>query len=678
MGKIMADEQDIILLADRYEIRSSERLPHLDSPGALAYAVFDRDDQAAKVFALIPPAHLRCRAFLYAIETVNSNNMLWPRRAGIVDWPISGSGEDTVWGRRPALIFLQPGGERVMANAKAPVPMFSESQIFKQVLEPVLHALTNMGPSGATHRAIRPDNLFYQLGNEGAVILGECFSMPPGYGQSVLFETIENAACLPCGRALGTQADDLYALGVLLLMLHLGRNPTAGMTDEQIIQAKVNLGSFAALAGREKLPAALAELLRGLLNDRSSERWSLRTVESWLQGQHYSTVLPHLPQRATRTIVFAGVEHVNKPSLGHAMVYHWTDAIALVEQPEFDLWLRRSFNDEKAGDMLTRIRSVSQNYGPPSGMRDRLVGRIVAHLIQPGPICFKDIRVSLTGIGTLLADVIDNRELVNQFAEMMRGKIHQAWIQEQPGMRPEQISAMRPLEDAETYIERTGTGYGIERVLYELEPRTPCRSPLIADFYVTDLKDLLPALDAALPGLDADTKPMDRHIAAFIAANLKRSLDRELAELNNAASPGETALAILHLLAIVQGVHPTSKLQNLAQAMRELLQPSLSSFHLAGTRERISKQVDRHLATCDFGAVLLLFDPEGAARRGDEIGFAAAKHAYINKSKEVAWIENGGLTEPVRIRNIAHRTAAMSSALLASVGIAALTLITLL
>jgi hypothetical protein len=101
-------------------------------------------------------------------------------------------------------------------------------------------------------------------------------------------------------------------------------------------------------------------------------------------------------------------------------------------------------------------------------------------------------------------------------------------------------------------------------------------------------------------------------------------------------------------------------------------------FHLASTRERIAKQVDRHLTACDFGAVLMLFDPEGGARRGDEIGFRAARNAYANKAKLVAWIENGGMTEPMRIRHIAQRTAAVGSALIASAGIAVLTLATLL
>lgn len=674
----MADEHDSILLADRFEILATDRLPHLDSPGAEAFVARDRHDSAADLFALIPPGHLACRAFAYPIHQVHSTHMLWPLSAGIVDWPISGHGEDAVWGRRPALIFPQPAGERLAVAGKGTVPAFAEPQLLKYVLEPVLHALRDMGPSGATHRAIRPDNLFYQLGTSGAVVLGECFSMPPGHGQGAMYETIENAGCLPMARAPGNVADDLYALGALLLTLYLGRNPMAGMTDEQIILAKINYSSFTAMAGREKLPPSLAELLRGLLNDKVAERWTIRSVEGWLMGQHYNPVMPYLPQRASRPINFAGNDHVNKPSLGHAMSWHWQAAVQLVELPDYDLWMRRSFNDEKALETLHRIRSVAQNSGPSSSMRDRLVARTIAHLAQPGPICYKDLRFSLNGIGTLLSDIIDQQDLLNQFGDMMRARIHQAWIQEQPSLRPEQIQALRPLDDAEKFVDRPGYGYGIERVLYELAPQTPCRSPLISDFYVTDLRDLLPALDAAMPALDPGTKPMDRHISAFMAANLKRSLDRELAQLNNAVTAADMALAILHLLAIVQGVHPTTNLPNLAEAMHELLQPSLSLFHLASTRERIAKQVDRHLKACDFGAVLLLFDPEGAARRGDEIGFAAARNAYANKAKEIAWIENGGLTNPARVRLIAQRTSAVGSALMASAGIAVLTLATLL
>jgi len=151
-----------------------------------------------------------------------------------------------------------------------------------------------------------------------------------------------------------------------------------------------------------------------------------------------------------------------------------------------------------------------------------------------------------------------------------------------------------------------------------------------------------------------------------------------MAALNNATTDSDQAIAILHLLAIVQGVHPNPKLPHLAQAVRDLLQPAIVSFHLAGTRDQLQKQVDRQVNACDFGAMLVLFDPEGALRRGDEIGFAAAKHAYRQKAKEVAWIEDGGLTDSDRVRFIAHRSAAVTSSLVASIGLAIFTMMMVL
>ncbi len=674
----MAEDSDNILLGGRYEILPNERLPHLDSPGVMAYAVRDQQDHGKQVFALIAPGHLPCRAFQHATHTGNPLTVLWPLSTGIVDWPISGEGEDVVWGRRPALVFAIPAGERVLSGTNGALPQWTESQLTKQVLQPVAKALRDISAMGATHRAIRPDNLFYQLGNDGAIMLGECFSMPPGFAQPALFETIDSGSCLPYGRSVGTQADDLYALGVLCLIFYLGRNPLAGMSDEQVVLTKINYGSFAALAGREKLPPSLTEMLRGLLNDKVTERWSLRTLESWLEGQHFNPVLPYLPQRASRPFTFAGSDHFNKPSLGHAMAWHWSEAISAVEQPDFENWLRRSFNDEKIGESLIKIRALSQGYGPAATLRDRLVGRLIVLLGQPVPICYRDIRVSLTGLAVMLAELLDKQDLLNQFGEMLRAKLPQAWIGEQASLRPEQIQALKPLDEAEKYIDRAGYGYGIERALYELDATMPCRSALIADYYVTHLRDLLPALDAAMPGQESGARPMDRHIAAFIAVGLKRSIDREMAALNNATTESAQAIAVLHLLAIVQGVHPNIKLPHLAQTVKEMLQPAIASFHLASTREHLQKQVDRHVNTCDFGAMLVLFDPEGALRRSDEIGFGAAKQAFRNTVKEMTWIEDGGLTNPERVRLISHRSAAVTSSLMASISLAIFTMLMVL
>ena len=84
----MADDQ--ILLEGRYEIAADARLPKLDSPGVEAFAVNDREEPGRPMFALIAPSHLPCRYF--AIQTKKPPSdapVMWPRAAGVVDWPVT-------------------------------------------------------------------------------------------------------------------------------------------------------------------------------------------------------------------------------------------------------------------------------------------------------------------------------------------------------------------------------------------------------------------------------------------------------------------------------------------------------------------------------------------------------------------------------------------------------------
>src|SRR5262245_8754121 len=106
----MADDQ--ILLDGRYEIAAGERVPESGSPGGEAIAVHDRNEPGRPMFALMPPGHLPCRYFnLLTKKPPSDAPVVWPRAAGVVDWPVNRAGGGAiVWGRRPALIFDAPKG----------------------------------------------------------------------------------------------------------------------------------------------------------------------------------------------------------------------------------------------------------------------------------------------------------------------------------------------------------------------------------------------------------------------------------------------------------------------------------------------------------------------------------------------------------------------------------------
>jgi len=673
----MADDQ--ILLDGRYEIAADARLPKFDSPGVEAFAVNDRNEPGRPMFALVTPAHLPCR-YLGTITKKPPSDapVMWPRGGGVIDWPMAQNGGRTVWGRRPALIFDVPKGARVFGGEAPPPQPMTEAQLVRNIVAPLMAAIHEMTQLGIPHRAVRPGNLFYQSNNQGPVMLGECFSMPPGHAQPALYETIENAIADPLGRGPGLNADDLYALGVLILQLHVGRDPTEGMSEEEVISAKITAGSFAALAGREKLSTSMAEILRGLLNDKQQDRWTMRHLDAWSTGQHFTPTMPYLPQRASRPIRFGDVDHMNKPALANAMSRRWPDTMKLVDSSDFDNWLKRSFNDDKVAEVMARFGLWAANHGPTSAVKDRYISRLIIWMNAQSPICYRDIRVNVTGLATMLAHALDKQPLMNQVVELIRGRLPQVWLNEQPALNADQLQCRRILEEVEKHIEKPNIGQGAERSLYELDALVPCRSPMIADFYVINMRDLLPAIDAALPGLPEGTIPMDRHIAAFIGAHLRRSIDRELNAIGQANEEADRRVAILRLLATVQQTFPNRKLPRLADAVITMLAPALNSFHHATVRTDAEKRMIKLGKECDFAGLALLFDPSGPYRRSDDLGFTAAKRAYAALRREEQWLEKGGLTHPERTRLIGQRAAAVSAAFIASAAVAAYSVYALL
>jgi len=667
----MADNSDQVMLRDRFEIKPGTRLSQFDQGAALAYAVEDHSQNGRKLFALIAPGTVPCRG-LNLPERRSQIPMLWPEASGIVDWPVSSQG-GTVWGRRPALVYQQPAGERMLKDPGLPLPTLTEQVIARTIIKPALAVLKELNQLGVTHRAIRTSNMFYAAGNSGEVVFGECFATTPGSDQPAVYETVENGVANRMGRAPGSPADDLYALGVMVLFLHMG-NALHAQSDEQIIAAKINFGTFSALTAGEKVSPTMAELLRGLLSDKVSDRWTLKNIEMWMLGQYFNPVLPNLPQRATRPLRLGGGEHMNRPAVAEAMALHWDEALSNLDNGTVESWLKRGFNDEKVLEPLQTIRALAMSHGPSTGAKHRHVSRLIQFMGPNLPICYKSIRVSATALGSMLAAVIDQPPLRTEFVEMLRGKLPQGWVDHQPKLTPELAAVRRVLDTVEKVIERPGPGYSVERVLYELDSGMPCRSELIGDFYVTSLKDLLPAIDAALPGAEAGTVPMDRHIAAFAAAKLSKPIERELTLLANPADQSGYRMGVLRLIAALQRQHPNHDLPRLAETMLTLLKPVVDSFHRIEARSDVRNKLERCTAQSDFVQMAELLDEDGAYRMSDIQGFEQAKATYAILEQEAQWLEAGGLTSPEKIAASARVSSAITSAFIASGALAAFTI----
>jgi hypothetical protein len=655
------------MLGGCYSLLPDVPLPRFDSPHAEAYEARDLRQPIRPHFVLVCRRGLLPRVdILDRVSRIERTSMLKPLQWGVIDWLPAG-------GRRFAIVFEQPGGERVLGDAPDEFVPIRPEDIRQKViarLEPLLQELSERVIS---HRAIRPDNLFYTDDSRDTVVLGECVSAPPGLAQEVIYETIENGMAEPPGRGPGTPADDLYAFGVLLAVLLTGEIPCVGMTDQEIVAAKLKQGSYAVLCGRTRIPLSVLEPLRGLLCDDPAERWTAGDLKAWLGGRQQTPKIAALPPKATRPFRFAEAEHLDSRSLAYAMANDWPDAGQSLRDGKIVEWVLRSLGDEPQAQLIGNTLRRRQYAAADDGSSDdRTVSRVLMALDPKAPVRYKGLAVNIEGLGAALAIDYHRPEKVQLFAAMMRGRLPLAWFDAQPSNRPEFLSVKKLIEQTGSFLALTHPGFGMERCLYHLNPEWPCQSALLAQEYVYQAEDLLPALER-LAGRGLPTgEPVDRHVAAFCAARSRHVPERLLNNLA-AESAAVRHLAMLQILADIQQRTGPSRLPALSRWFASLLAPAIDEYRNRPYRKQLVEEVARVVEEGDLSELSILFD-NPAARKADEQGFTLAQARHRQTANQITWLEQGGLSGPDNVLRVSRQAASVLSAVLSGVLLVVLTL----
>ena len=221
--------------------------------------------------------------------------------------------------------------------------VWHDLDLLHNLLRPVAHALERLHARHVTHRGIRPANLFRARADE-MVTLGCAWAAPAASLQPAIFEPPYVAMCLAGGRGEGSIADDVYALGVTLLVLATGRVPMAGMDDATIIRRKLEMGSFAALAEGERLSPAIGDLIRGMLAEDPDHR-PPPVLLADPAAARARRVAARPPPRAQRSVQLGAIAATNLRMLSRAIAAEPVDGVRLLRSGAVELWLRRSLGD---------------------------------------------------------------------------------------------------------------------------------------------------------------------------------------------------------------------------------------------------------------------------------------------------------------------------------------------
>ncbi len=658
----IGNPDDKAILAGRFRIHPNKPIPALDSPMATAFEANDLRVTARSLFALVCRPELTARIdIIPQLARMLRLAMVAPVDGGVLSWPETG-------GRRFAIVFERNFGERVLTSPEATITPVREDHLIRLVMQPLMSTIKDLESRFITHRAIRADNLFYKDVTQNEVVLGECVSAPPAISQPALYEPIESAIAMPSCRGAGKSTEDLYAFGVMLAILLNGGNPVKHMSDEEIIADKIARGSYSALIGQSRVSLKLMEPLRGLLCDDPKERWTAVNLESWLGGQQLSPKQPMLPTRAVRAMTFVGKEYWTKPALSYAMGRNWREAGDLITSGELEGWIRRALSDDEGADAVRDAVMAS------SDRADTLIARILMVLEPTHPIRYKYYAANIDGIPAGFAADFHNQEIRQTFVEFMKAKLPQTFLQFQSKGRSDLAALMKSFDMMSYFTESSQLGGGLERALYESNPGWPCQSPLVADYYVTDVDDLLPALDKVAQHGTPDTGPVDAHIAGLCAARMNSLPDRILKELNS-TEPATHQLGVLHVLAEVQRKHGNKQtFPALSAWVARLIRPIINSYHNRAYRQRLASELDRASNSGDLMEILFLIDSMGA-RSQDTVGFKKARKDYSDCVQGITWLENGGLTSVAYVQAKCQQASTIVAAIISGFTIIGLTLI---
>lgn len=623
-----------IIVRDRFTIYCDKPIPSLDMPNAQAFEVSDRKQEGRPLYALIcKPEMLPRVSVMRVLKGHEMAHMLHMVDWGIAEWP-------PIDRKCVIVIYHRPLGGRLMDSLSGSAKRIPDHMFPKTVIKPLADALIELGQKGITHRAIRPDNLYYMDEAQTNIVLGDCVTSVPACDQPVVLETIESGMCMPTARGSGTFADDMYAFGASLLMLAIGRNALHGVPEHEIIRRKIKDGSYSTLVGDERMPVSLIECFRGLLTDDVEQRWKPENIELWLAGKRLTPVQARSEPQAQRAFKFADQEFHSIRPLSYAMYMNWDKAATIIADGSLEIWIRRGLEVTDLADAIaSAIKNSRAMPGQAKDQEELMISRVLMALDPRAPVRTRDFRVSLEGVGGALAIAMLAKQKLQPFTDFINRELWRHWVAAQTKYNADNMQWETVFKDLRNYMKDPNSGAGIERCVYELNEWMPCLSPLIADQYVMEVKAVLPALEVVSKTANTKMWPVDRHIAAFMRARYAKGVSTQIDAMND-QRPDRATIGMLSVLAIVQWRLGPESLFGLASWVGALMGPVINAYQSRPKRKEIEKEMPKLIRKGNLAEIYNYLDnPE--ERQRDAEGFAWAKAEYAAAEKQAFDLEHG-------------------------------------
>jgi hypothetical protein len=279
-----------------------------------------------------------------------------------------------------------------------------------------------------------------------------------------------------------------------------------------------------------------------------------------------------------------------------------------------------------------------------------------------GPLSYKNFSFFPESFGTLLAVEMMRDGDIRTLAEIVVRDIPRIWFEAQPGGIGLNFVEETAFQRLRLYLQKTAPGYGLERCLYEANPGIACKSPLVDTRYVVDIEQLLLVLNDAERRVDSKQKPLDRHLAAFIAA--RAGADTE-AHIDDFGDKDEviSAMSILRLFARLQAKYGPEVLLGLTRWIGGQVGPVIRLFHSRATRRDLEAEIPQMVRRGSLPELLEALD-NAEMKSKDRNGFTTAVAEFQKAEAEVMSITANSRPGSAKVQRTSYQVAAILSIML--------------
>ncbi len=434
---------------------------------------------------------------------------------------------------------------------------------------------------------IAPENII--MHGEKLAFLKEFVTSPAHFYLPNHLIAPELICCHRRARFSHNSKQDIYALGVSMFEAYTGKHPWQDFTGyEEYNHYRLENTTYKTLLHKVKTSEKFRVFFKAALDDDPITRSDIIALYNfWIENNdNFNNKDTTVIGDKSNIFVFNEKNYSNILSVSQALFANWDKSLKVVKEDKLYKWATREQLDKiliSEIKSLVDLKSSSIVISPTTNLNEKL-SQLLAHLNKGGPIRLSNMSFTTASISFFI-HYLTSKFKKDEVDKLVGALAKEKWLDYENN--PSALGHL-DIKTANKIKEILGIYFansalrGSLRLVHQLCPNARCRSRMLEKYYVTNVQDMIVAIEKYMSN-PTNKFNIDANFIAFLGAKLALVQEVNPIVLQNIPSfkdhPAIIALSYMHL---VQDRYSVFKLPNTAKAivsdLKEMLEDNLHNI----------------------------------------------------------------------------------------------------